>query len=778
MPVPTGTVSLSDLRAEFKTPDHPALVGGVKDSLRDFLAGGRNVPSGYSQPEESVAPKAFYSWDDRFHENVVDYAQLTSSSLLGSLTGSQTMPTDFSDAGCIVGGNVDLGPPLVVPTWLAYSPSVVETALRAPDRILEGFGLVEQVGDLMGGFTLHYEIEVSAMDLTTTLATRTGPTSFGGLWRATAFSDITLTFNRDRKPAGADGVLPEDAWASGPMTAESYQVQTKHSPQNKATHAEIDLSFTSLNYDTGKYRLDVYIDKTLWWTAEADGFTAGSPHCLLSGTGGIFGPLNTQSRIRNVLLIRGPVNLTINPQRCITIGDSNLWYMTLQTLGQDPLVNKAAVTARNYDRDGGTSFTDIIAAGGSLASANEAGNVFLNQELLKKGVTPVAGDGQFKVDNYSISGWTIQTRNLSGLPPSGLKIIVNEALTLSPLPKYWFCNMGVNDVGVRGLGAGDTEIEGVDYPVESEWITKIIDLYIVQIQRILSASSDTKVFITSPARQYDIYGRFGQASPAEFEDAANYIETDNSKNLTRAFVSELDVRIRQVNPERVFYTNIYADWTPDYHVAPLGEIYLPQVHYNLEGYRQVAKAYGRIIPNESLPLVPRRERFLSSSSNATNLNCYRGLSQHMARNDSAYPTSVADTEFRLSMVNFYGLGMVGLLDPDVMAKFPDNLTRNSVIRYSGIPFLCVGLVYLDYAKTFSVVIYGNWLTGLLASEYSFTKIYILGMVFERTDAVAQVTGEGLGQGTTWTWSEVEGAKTAFFENTRANNLATVYPVFS
>ena len=302
MAIPVGTVSLVDLVNEF---GWVASGSRQEPSLGAYNAGGRYIPTGWSEPSDLYTKKSFYSWADNLdNENIVDAAKLTSSSAnylgIGSMVGGVSAPTNYSDQGVLLENTTALA-------WLSYNA----TYLRAN-------------GLLDSGFTLHYELELSALNNAAladpTGANPSGRFSLGGLWAGT---DRRLEFS---KPIGSI------AWSN---LSGANPVQTYSLPSVQATHANIDLSFTKL---TSGYRIDVYIDHTLWYSATDTTLVdreVAPLSLLLNGSAGLFGPFNNGiGRIRNALLIKGPVDLTLNEAHCATVGDSNLGLCLYQVLPQ------------------------------------------------------------------------------------------------------------------------------------------------------------------------------------------------------------------------------------------------------------------------------------------------------------------------------------------------------------------------------------------------------------------------------------------------------------
>ena len=146
--------------------------------------------------------------------------------------------------------------------------------------------------------------------------------------------------------------------------------------------------------------------------------------------------------------------------------------------------------------------------------------------------------------------------------------------------RLWFCNMGGNDMGIRGTGQDQGIID------EDEWVTHLCDKYLEQIDRMLESHVEAKVFICGPAKTY--------SNPTEaWDDASAYEES--FAVLNPKINAEFKSRITNHSPGRVFYKDLYTDWVPELNAAP-GAIYFSGIHYNPEGYRQAAMGFGEIIP--------------------------------------------------------------------------------------------------------------------------------------------------------------------------------------
>jgi lysophospholipase L1-like esterase len=335
------------------------------------------------------------------------------------------------------------------------------------------------------------------------------------------------------------------------------------------THYDYDFSVTKLQVG---YRMDVYINRTLWYTStntSLPDFTDVS--LVLAGGSGTSNPVG---RIRNAMLIRGPVNSSagILAIPCITVGDSNLYASAYQSTDARSS-NNPLITGVLAASDGGsTSFGPSNSAVG--ISINQ-GNIFLNSALHDSGVS---AQYQFsnKINNLSLPGGSIS-------PGGGgtLESLVNMALALSPKPEYWFCQMGGNDVGLF------TAIPSVNngYPILSDWVTYIVDLYLAQIDRMLLASTTAKVFIASPCRWY---------TATDWADASTYEETKVTE--VSSLVAEMESRIPNHFPGRVFFVNQHTNWTPLYHALPNATSF-SNVHFNPEGNRVQAQNFASILPN-------------------------------------------------------------------------------------------------------------------------------------------------------------------------------------
>jgi hypothetical protein len=476
---------------------------------------------------------AFYSFADVSNSSVISSAELVSTETIGSLTAFPALPTDFTSAGVSMTADGTKG--------LAWPSSLLI------DNILH-----------LTGFTMHYEVETEAFGYTKTGLAAAGDT-MGLLFHETASKQ--LGFFRLQGLSNWS-----DRTGTVPVMTNSFN---DYGIPTELTHYDYDFSVTKLQVG---YRMDVYINRTLWYTStntSLPDFTDVS--LVLAGGSGTSNPVG---RIRNAMLIRGPVNSStgILSIPCITVGDSNLYASAYQSTDARSS-NNPLITGVLAASDGGsTSFGPSNSAVG--ISINQ-GNIFLNSALHDSGVS---AQYQFsnKINNLSLPGGSIS-------PGGGgtLESLVNMALALSPKPEYWFCQMGGNDVGLF------TAIPSVNngYPILSDWVTYIVDLYLAQIDRMLLASTTAKVFIASPCRWY---------TATDWADASTYEETKVTE--VSSLVAEMESRIPNHFPGRVLFVNQYTNWISLYHAMPNATSF-SNVHFNPEGNRVQAQNFASILPN-------------------------------------------------------------------------------------------------------------------------------------------------------------------------------------
>ena len=476
---------------------------------------------------------AFYSFADVSNSSVISSAELVSTETIGSLTAFPALPTDFTSAGVSMTADGTKG--------LAWPNSLLI------DNILH-----------LTGFTMHYEVEVDAFIYTKTGLAAAGDT-MGLLFHETASKQLGFF-----RLQGLNNW--SDRTGTVPVMTNSF---TSYGVPTQLTHYNYDFSVTKLQVG---YRMDVYINRTLWYTStntSLPDFTDVS--LVLAGGSGTSNPVG---RIRNAMLIRGPVNSSagILAIPCITVGDSNLYASAYQSTDARSS-NNPLITGVLAASDGGsTSFGPSNSAVG--ISINQ-GNIFLNSALHDSGVS---AQYQFsnKINNLSLPGGSIS-------PGGGgtLESLVNMALALSPKPEYWFCQMGGNDVGLF------TAIPSVNngYPILSDWVTYIVDLYLAQIDRMLLASTTAKVFIASPCRWY---------TATDWADASTYEETKVTE--VSSLVAEMESRIPNHFPGRVLFVNQYTNWISLYHAMPNATSF-SNVHFNPEGNRVQAQNFASILPN-------------------------------------------------------------------------------------------------------------------------------------------------------------------------------------
>ena len=504
---------------------------------------------------ETLFPRRpFYSWKDVGNSLVIDSAELTDATQMGQwinnpATAPGSAPTDFTENGVLLPNDATF-------KYLYYTGAFLQS---------------HNLHNL--GFTLCFEVETTALDPTAVGATTEGETSGGtqlcGLWGGTPAAILNFA----RQP---DVTHFSDNTGTLPVLTTRMNIDTGPVVVTGPTHATIHFSVEKL---TTGYKASVYIDHTLWYDVTnltmAD---LSSSNFLLSGQAGRFGPQNTQSRYKNALLIAGPVDLTLGtgPVHCATVGDSNAVIMAYQTnVVPVPLTNNPRVT--NSDLSYGTAFD-----GGGF---NISGYVYLNSILCQKGVLPF-WEGQYRINSkFSQSGWMVLPDTWSGTTNRGLAEIVDTALAASPQPEYWFGNMGLNDANAffEGNNSG--------YPVLADWVTYVVDTYIQQINRMLSANRFNKVFIISPPR---VYTTTDPANSATWQNASDYRQTN--VETFNALVAEMGKRLPNVLANRGGYIDMYTEWTPINHAGPTAVTVFNGTHYNGEGYRILANKIGSLVP--------------------------------------------------------------------------------------------------------------------------------------------------------------------------------------
>jgi hypothetical protein len=504
---------------------------------------------------ETLFPRRpFYSWKDVGNSLVIDSAELTDDTQMGQLVSNpglpNSTPTDFTENGVLFPNDANF-------QYLYYTGTFLQS---------------NNLHNL--GFTVCFEVETTALDPTAVGATTEGATSGGtqlcGLWGGTA---SILNFARQPNVTHFS-----DNTGTLPVLTTRINIDTGPVVVTGPTHATIHFSVEKLT--TGGYKSSVYIDHTLWYEAtNVNMADFSSTNFLLSGQGGLFGPINTQSRYKNALLIAGPVDLTLGtgPVHCATVGDSNAVLMFYQTnVVPVPATNNPRVT--NSDLSYSTAFD-----GNGL---NTSGYVYLNSVLCQKGVLPF-WEGQYRINSkFSQSGWMVLPNTWSGVKNNrGLAEMVDNALAASPQPEYWFCNLGGNDVAAFVAG------NNTGYPILADWVTYVVDTYIQQINRIFAVNRFNKVFIISPPRTYTTTDPVPDS--ATWQNASDYIQNDVEE--FNALVAEMGKRLPDVLANRGGYIDMYTEWTPINHASPSSTSF-NSVHYNTEGYRVLANKIGSLVP--------------------------------------------------------------------------------------------------------------------------------------------------------------------------------------
>jgi hypothetical protein len=487
------------------------------------------VPSGPSPRPQ----RAFYSFSDILNSNVIDSAELVSTETLGNLEqfpADSGNPTDFNSSGVLLLSNGTKS--LAWPSSFLVSNSLHNT-----------------------GFTMHYEIECAAFTTTTTGSASAGDT-LGLLFHETVAKQ--LGFFRLQSVTNWS-----DRGGVNPVVANNIrQANTALSTTTSSvTHVDYDFSVTKLAVG---YRMDVYISRTLWYTSTNTSLSDFSNVSLLLAGGG--DNSNPQARIRKAMLIKGPVNPNagILAIHCALLGDSNGAIMTYQ--GPDTASDNNPLV--------------VEPTAGAKVNLNSSGYVWLNSELHRSGVS-AQYKGVNQLSNFAIPGWRI-TEGEGAFKTTTLETEITTALQSDPQPTYWFSEMGGNDVvGFNiGINGGYTNL--------SDWVTYVVDTYITQINRVLSASVNNKFFVASTPRYY---------TATNYEDASTY--TEQLTDINVAFIAELEKRIPNHCAGRVFYVNQYQTWSPNYHASPnIGTgNYFYGIHFNYDGYRKQAENFGSILPN-------------------------------------------------------------------------------------------------------------------------------------------------------------------------------------
>ena len=500
--------------------------------------------------------RPFYSWKDAGNSLVIDSAELTNATQTGQLISNPQLlpnstPTDYTADGVLFPNDATF-------KYLYYTGDFLQK---------------HNLHNL--GFTLCFEVETSALDPTavgaTTVGITVGGTTFCGLWGGAA-----ATLNFARQP---DVTYFSDNTGTLPVITTRMNIDTGPVTVTGPTHATIHFSVEKL---ATSYKASVYIDHTLWYEVTnlsmAD-FTGSN--LLLNGQAGLFGPTNTQSRYKNVLLIAGPVDLTLGtgPVHCALVGDSNFVFMAYQTNGVPvPALNNPRVTNSDPNPAYATTFDG--------KNLNISGSVYLNSVLCQKGVLPF-WDGQYRINGkFAQSGWMVLPNTWSGyLNNKGLEGMVDNALAASPQPEYWFSNLGGNDV-VAFVGNNNA-----GYPILSDWVTYVVDTYIQQINRIFAANRFNKVFVISPPRTYTTTDP-APTSPT-WKNASDYRQSNVEE--FNALVAEIGKRLPAVLANRGGYIDMYTEWTPINHAGPTATNF-NTVHYNAEGYRTLANKIGSLVP--------------------------------------------------------------------------------------------------------------------------------------------------------------------------------------
>ena len=665
----------------------------------------------------SITKKAFYSWADTVdggaaqdHTAIIDQASLRAFGKTGALRGLFQPVTGMPAAqqydsvnGVLMrnqtGTNTD-------GTGYAFESLVWSSAFLHTNSN-GGLGLSNS------GFTMHVEVEKKAFDnavVGNTVQTL-GATALGTSLGLVSLAGSTyLGFGKGNNQTAWSGVTGEVTSPPSPALPEPVydHVVTAQEPTVGQTHLNFDFSFTKAG---SGYRLDVYVERTLWYTLSSGSVTNLSAATLhISGRGGYLHS-HVDARIRNVLLINHPVDpyagLTVS---AIGVGDSNMTFPTLQ--GPDGGAAFPNRTAINNPLTTGQVDTVglAIARGDTPAPGSVSGNVFLNSEMQAKGISVT--DGYVRTSNdpgtvgsvvqrffdASAPGWTILQNfsnndrygyqnlttivndnlknastnvppavprprivlssvqiangtfnvtcnpgvdlivwelvrvtgtdtnslitgyvdttsyrvsaltNVSGASVTGFTLVngtngntigtfvgtpsgltfsnnVNEAPTVpTTFPKWWFCQMGINDVNTRvnfnpnSNGYPSTDDDG--------WVTNLCTTYLAQIDRMKDSSSDAKVFICSPPKMY---------TASDYTNPSTYNE--DGALLNSKVNAEFKARIANHSPGKVFFRDMYTNWRPEYNASPAASLqFAPGIHFNQEGYRQMALGFASIVP--------------------------------------------------------------------------------------------------------------------------------------------------------------------------------------
>jgi hypothetical protein len=661
----------------------------------------------------STTEKAFYSWADTVdggaaqdHTAIIDQASLRAfgdtGALVAMLLGITTLPPaqQYDPVNGLLMRNGAGG---TIAAGNAYSlESLIWTKEfltgDATDLAKNPTGNTFDLSTT--GFTMHYEVEKKAFDNAVQ----------GG---AVSGSALGLLFYADA--AGVNAYLgfgkqsTATAWA-GATGGVGVNVVTAQEPEVDQTHLNFDFSVSKV---TDGYQLDVYIERTLWYSKALTNFPTDdlSTTTLHPAARAGYFHNNFDARIRNALIIKHPVDpyagLTVS---AIGVGDSNMTFPTLQ--GPDGGAAFPSRTAINNPLTTGQVDTVGLALGrgDTPLPGSVSGNVFLNSEMQAKGISVT--DGYVRTSNdpgtvgsvvqrffdASAPGWTILQNfsnddrygyqnlttivndnlknastnvppavprprivlssvqiangtfnvtcnpgvdlivgelvrvtgtdtnslitgyvdttsyrvsaltNVSGSSVTGFTLVnktngntigtsvgtpsgltfsnnVNEAPTVpTTFPKWWFCQMGINDLNTRvnfnpnSNGYPSTDDDG--------WVTNLCTTYLAQIDRMKDSSSDAKVFICSPPKMY---------SASDYTNPSTYNEV--GALLNSKVNAEFKSRIANHSPGKVFFRDMYTNWRPEYHASPAASLqFAPGIHFNQEGYRQMALGFASIVP--------------------------------------------------------------------------------------------------------------------------------------------------------------------------------------
>ena len=665
--------------------------------------------------------KAFYSWADttqggaaQDHPDIIDKASLRAlgetGGLVAMIIGTTTLPpaSQYDPVnGLLMRNSVDS----------SASPAYVFESLVWTKEFLTGNttdSATNPTGNTFDlsttGFTMHMEVEKKAFDNAVV-----GGASLGSALGLILYSDNTSANEGNGSNAylgfGKQTGVTEWANASGVL---GTNVVTAQEPEVDQTHLNFDMSFT---YENPGYRMDVYIERTLWYTKDKIDFKNDnlSFATLHPAARAGFQHNNFDARIRNALIIKHPINpyaaanLTVS---AIGVGDSNMTFPTLQ--GPDGGTAFPNRTAINNPLTTGQVDTVGLALAkvppDTPAPGSVSGNVFLNSEMQAKGISVT--DGYVRTSNdpgtvgsvvqrffdASAPGWTILQNfsnddrygyqnlttivndnlknastnvppavprsrivlsgvqitngtfnvtcttgvdlivgelvrvtgtdtnslitgyvdttsyrvsaltNVSGSSVTGFTLVdrangsdigtsvgapsgltfsnnVNEAPTVpTTFPKWWFCQMGINDLNNRVNF--DPDSNGYPSTDDDGWVTNLCTTYLAQIDRMKDSSSDAKVFICSPPKMY---------SASDYTNPSTYNEV--GALLNSKVNAEFKARIANHSPGKVFFRDMYTNWRPEYHAAPAAILqFAPGIHFNQEGYRQMALGFASIVP--------------------------------------------------------------------------------------------------------------------------------------------------------------------------------------